>query len=377
MEKIDNIYDLICKFDNIQNAFRKVNRGKNRYTKESKEFCRETVNNLERIQKDLKNLTIKAVKYTSFEITKPKRRLIFAPDFYSKIIQISINNILMPKIEKVLINDTYASIKGRGTHKAAGKIQHNMRCAKRKWGNKAYTLKLDIKKFFYNIDRDILKSIFRKYIKDERLPILLDLITDSAEQIGDKGLPLGNTISQLSANLYLNELDHYLKRRFSLRYYVRYMDDIIIQVESKEKALEVLKEARRFLKSNLKLELNENKSQYQRINKCVNSVGYKIWTTHRKLRLSSKKSFKSIIKESDIDKYKRRIVSWLGSATKASHYRYLINNTSRLSQQRVNALSNAYYKITGTPLIPPTGEFCESRSHKNKKGTNKHEKQTN
>ena len=377
MEKIDNICDSICEFNNIWNAFRKVNRGKNRYTNESKEFCKETINNLLNIQRDLKNLTVKQVKYASFEISKPKRRLIFAPDFYSKVVQISINNILMPKIERILIKDTYASIKGRGTHKAADKIQHNMRCAKRKWGNTSYTLKLDVKKFFYNIDRGIMKNIFRKYIKDVRILLLLDLITDSAEQIGDKGLPLGNTISQLSANLYLNELDHFLKRRFSLRYYVRYMDDIIIQVESKEKALDVLNEARKFLKINLNLELNENKSQYQKINQCVNSVGYKIWTTHRKLRLSSKKSFKSITKESDVDKYKRRVVSWLGSATKASHYRYLINNTSRLSQQRVNYLSKSYYKITGTPLIPPTGEFCEIRSHRNKKGTNKHEKQTN
>lgn len=352
MEKIDNIYDAICDFNNIWNAFKKVNRGKNRYTKESKEFCKETIKNLKEIQIDLQNLTVKPVKYTSFEISKPKRRLIYAPDFYSKIIQISINNILMPEIEKVLIKSTYASIKGRGTHKAADKIQYNMRCARRKWGSKAYTLKLDIKKFFYNIDRGIMKNIFRKYIKDERLLVLLDLITDSANQIGDKGLPLGNTMSQLSANLYLNELDHYLKRRFSIKYYVRYMDDIIIQVESKEKALNVLNEARRFLKSNLNLELNENKSQYQNINKCVNSVGYKMWATHMKLRLNSKKTFISILKDLNIDSFKRRLASWLGSATKVSHYKFILKSIKIVNINKINIIEDTYFKIRKIPLKP-------------------------
>lgn len=350
MEKIDNIYDSICDFNNIWNAFKKVNRGKNRYTKESKEFCRETTKNLRKIQKDLKNLTVKPVKYTSFEISKPKRRLIYAPDFYSKIVQISINNILMPEIEKVLIKNTYASIKGRGTHKAADKIQYNMRCAKRKWGNRAYTLKLDVKKFFYNIDRNIMKNIFRKYIKDERLLLLIDLITDSTNQIGDKGLPLGNTMSQLSANLYLNELDHYLKRRFSIKYYVRYMDDIIIQVESKEKALEVLNEAIRFLKSNLSLELNENKSQYQKINKCVNSVGYKIWATHMKLRLSSKKAFRNILKDLNIDSFKRRLMSWLGSATRVSHYKFILKSIEMININKINIIKDSYYKVNKISL---------------------------
>lgn len=352
MEKIDNIYDLICDFNNIWSAFKKVNKGKNRYTKESKEFCKETIKNLKEIQVDLKNLTVKPVKYTSFEISKPKRRLIYAPDFYSKIIQISINNILMPEIEKILIKDTYASIKGRGTHKAADKIQCNMRCAKRKWGSKAYTLKLDIKKFFYNIDRGIMKNIFRKYIKDERLLVLLDLITDSANQIGDKGLPLGNTMSQLSANLYLNELDHYLKRRFSIKYYVRYMDDIIIQVESKEKALEVLNEARRFLKANLNLELNEDKSKYQKINKCVNSVGYKIWATHMKLRLNSKKTFINILKDSNINSFKRRLSSWLGSATKVSHYKFLLKSIKIINTDKINIIEDTYFKIRKITLKP-------------------------
>lgn len=354
MIKIDNLYDEIVKYDNILKAYNKVNRGRNRYSIESKIFQKNETDNLLRIQRKLINLEIDPVKYREFTIKVPKERLIYAPDFESKIIQIAVNNILMPKLEKILIPDTYASIKGRGTHKAVDKIQHNMQCAKRRWGNKAYTLKLDIKKFFYSIDRDILKNIFRKYIKDERLLQLLYIITDSANQIGEVGLPLGNTVSQLSANLYLGELDLYLKRKYSIRYYVRYMDDIILQVESKEKAKEVLKGAEEFLGNNLHMELNKDKSMYQKINQCINSVGYKIWTTHKKLRENSKRTFKSILKEKDITKFKIRIASWLGSATKSKHIKFLLKHIKNLSTIKLNILKSTYLKITYKQIILQT-----------------------
>lgn len=350
MIKIDNVYDEIIEYNNILKSYNKVNRGRNRYSIESKIFQQDETNNLLNIQRKLIKLEIDPVKYREFTIKHPKERMIYAPDFESKIIQIAVNNVLMPELKRILIPDTYASIKGRGTHKAVDKIQHNMRCAKRRWGNKAYTLKLDIKKFFYSIDRDILKNIFRKYIEDERLLELLYKITDSANQIGEIGLPLGNTVSQLSANLYLGELDLYLKRRYSIEYYVRYMDDIILQVKSKEKAKEVLKGAEEFLDKNLKMKLNKNKSMYQKINKCVNSVGYKIWTTHKKLRENSKRTFRNILKEKDLTRFKIRIASWLGSAVKSKHIKFLLNSTSNLKTEKLNILNSTYFKITNKQL---------------------------
>lgn len=137
----------------------------------------------------------------------------------------------------------------------------------------------------------------------------------------DKGIPLGNTISQLSSNIYLNELDQYLKRKHSLRYYVRYMDDVIIQVENKNKAKEVLADANYFVNEHLNLKLNENKSLYFPTKNPVNAVGYKIWTTHIKLRYRSKNTLKKILKEEkDLGRLECRLASWIGIAEKTSAY---------------------------------------------------------
>lgn len=201
-----------------------------------------------------------------------------------------------------------------------------MRCAKRIWGSNSYTLKLDIKKFFYNIDRNILKILFRKHIKDENILKLLDILTDSFDSISTVGIPLGNTISQLSANIYLNELDQYLKRKYSLRYYVRYMDDVIIQVEGKHEARIILEDAEIFLNNKLNLELNSNKSKYNPVKNCVNAFGYKIWTTHRKLRKRSKDTLKDILKEKDQDIRDKRLGSWLRHASRANSYNFIKRN---------------------------------------------------
>ena len=351
MKKIEDIFDKVSSYNNLWYSFRKVNRGKNKLSKDSKVFCLNLADNFFALLDDLKNENTKPTRYYEFTITKPKERLIYAPDFESKIIQIAINNILMPELEKVMIKDSYASISGRGFHKAADKIQHNMRCAKRKWGNSTYTVKLDIKKFFYNIDREILKEIFKKFIGEEKMLNLLYKITDSASVMGEKGLPLGNTVSQLSANLYLNEFDHFIKRHFGIRYYVRYMDDIIIQVESKEKAKEVVKEAERFLNERLNLELNKNKTKVQPIKDCVNAVGYKIWTTHKKIRLSSIQTFRKIIaEEDDLYVFENRIASCLGSLTKASHYNLILDITSNIKGDKRRIVEDVYFKITGLSL---------------------------
>lgn len=342
-ENLD-LWNLFLKEDNFFAAYKKVNKSKNRKTKEAQEFNSNYVFNIYKLMQELDDETYQVSHYSKFTIYEPKEREIYAPAHRDKIVQIALNNVLKRVIYSIFIPDSYGSIDCKGTHKAANKIQHNMRCAKRKWGNNAQNIKLDIKKFFYSIDRTILKAIFRKYIKSDKILRLLDKITDSADNISELGIPLGNTISQLSSNLYLNELDQYLKRTFGLRYYVRYMDDIFIQVESKEKARIIIDAASKFVEERLHLSLNKNKSTYFPIDHCINGVGYKIWPTHKKLRDSSKRSIKKILKEeTDVVKLRDRINSWLASAEKANSYNFIKKNYIKEIRDEANKRIDSIY----------------------------------
>ena len=141
--------------------------------------------------------------------------------------------------------------------------------------------------------------------------------------ISELGLPLGNTLSQLCANIYMNELDQFCKREFGLHYYVRYMDDFIIVVRNKDIANMVLQTTKEFLKDKLCLELNEKKSKIFPINQGVNAIGFKIYTTHKLLRNDSKRKIKRklnampyLISQNrmTIEKAEQMLNSWLGHA---------------------------------------------------------------
>lgn len=322
-EELPSFIELVSEdFDFVFRNAIKASRGKNAKNKDAFVFNSDIAYNTTKLIMDIVNKTYQVSAYTKFTITDPKERLIYAPAHRDKILQLMLNDYARDIVNRYFISDSYASIINKGVERAVKKIQKNMRAAKRKWKN-LYTLKLDIRKFFYTINREILKEILKKYFPDEDTLYFFLAITNSAKVVGDIGLPLGNSISQLSANIYLNELDQYLKRQFGLKYYVRYMDDIFIQVESKEKAKEILKAADKFVKEKLKLELNKDKSIYFPVNQGISGLGFKIYTTHLKLSDRSKKSLRKILLEKDINKFTQRFCSWVGIALNAECFSYI------------------------------------------------------
>ena len=136
----------------------------------------------------------------------------------------------------------------------------------------------------------------QKYIEDPQLLHLTKiLIFDNSKSINQIGIPIGNYTSQFFANIYLNELDQYVKRQLKIKYYIRYMDDFIILLKSKNDCIEIKKKIEEFIDQNLQLELN-NKSRYYPYKMGVNFCGYRIFTTHKLLRTSSKKKIKKNVK---------------------------------------------------------------------------------
>lgn len=178
-------------------------------------------------------------------------------------------------------------------HKAAKDVQQAMQKMKRSY-REYYILKMDVSKYFNSIDKNILYTILKKRIKDQKvLWIIKKILTAQNRRIG---IEIGNYTSQTFANIYLNEVDQYAKNVLKLKYYFRYMDDTVIIVKTKNEAKDALQKIRDFLNVNLNLSLN-NKTQIFKSKQGVNFCGYKINEYRMKVRDKGKKKFKKKVKK--------------------------------------------------------------------------------
>ncbi len=311
METLRNIYPTIYDFENLHEAYLSARKNK-RYRGDVLEFTTRLEENLIQLQNELIYKTYQVGRYREFYVYEPKKRLIMALQFRDRVIQWAIYRHLNPWFDKQFIYDSYGCREGKGTHRAANRLQYWMRQVSRK-KERYYYLKLDISKYFYRVDHRVLMDILQRKIEDEDLLELLDRIvncehtafglpafTDPADcppedRLLDTGMPIGNLSSQLFANIYLNELDQYAKQELRLHYYIRYMDDIIILHKDKRYLREIKDDIENFLWEKLRLNLNK-KTAIRPISQGIEFVGFRIFTTHRKLKKSSVKKMKSRLK---------------------------------------------------------------------------------
>lgn len=296
---LTDVYDSICDFAEVEKAYRNARKGK-RYRRDVLEFTADLESNLINICNHLQWETYEMGAYHPFYVHEPKLRLVMSLQFTDRIVQWDVYDKLYPFYDKMMIEDSYACRRGKGSHKAANRLQYWLRQVGRKSG-KWYYLKLDISKYFYRVDHSVLEDILSRRIKDERLMKLLHKIINSEDTrfglpagmspedctddmwLWDVGMPIGNLTSQLFANIYLNELDQFCKHQLHTHYYVRYMDDIIILSDDKRQLAEWKDEIEAFLNDNLHLDLNK-KTAIRPVTLGIDFVGYKIWATHRKLK---------------------------------------------------------------------------------------------
>lgn len=258
------------------------------------EFERNSLGNTIEISKKLINKSYKLEGYHDFKVHYPKKRLISAPPFRDRVMQRALcKGILEPTIERHLIYDTYACREGKGTHAGLYRLEDFLKAYYRKNGRNGYIIKGDISKYFYSIDHEILKERLYPLIKNYDIEWLMDDIIDSIE---NPGLPLGNQSSQWLANFYLSCFDHYCKEVLGIKYFIRYMDDWVGIVESKEEAREILGKMKEFLWNELKLTTND-KTQVFPIKNGVDFLGFHTYITDtgkviRKVRRDSKEKMK-------------------------------------------------------------------------------------
>jgi RNA-directed DNA polymerase len=324
-----NLYPKIYDLANLYYAYIKAAEGK-RYRPEVLRFSADLESNLIQIQNELIWKSYKTDSYFDFYVYEPKKRLVSALPFRDRVVQHALCNVIEPLFESKMIYDSYACRVGKGTHRAADRTQSFIYEAETQWG-KAYCLKCDISHYFPSIPHDTLKRIVRRTISCPDTLWLIDGIIDSTGEgeINPRGIPIGNLTSQLFANVYLDQLDHFVKEVLCEPHYVRYMDDFIILGGSKEHLWEVLHQIETYLGQELGLKLNQ-KTGISPTSQGVDFCGYRIWPTHRLLRKRSVKKMKRKLKvykrkyttgEIELEEINCSIQSWLGHAKHADTYR--------------------------------------------------------
>lgn len=246
--------------------------------------------NLFAIQSELREGTYQFGPYRSFWVEEPKKRLIESARFRDRIVHHAIHSVLEPIFDAQFYYHSYACRTGRGSHEAVITLQNWMRHAP-----SAFYLKCDIKKYFQSVDRNILLNILGKTIKDERLLELLERLIMTGPS---SGIPIGNLTSQLFANLYLNELDQFLKRKLRIKKYIRYMDDFVMLIPTKDEALLLRNICQDFLKTNLNLELSPHKVQIDSVKNGISFLGFQIFPNRLHLRNANFRRMRRKIKKS-------------------------------------------------------------------------------
>lgn len=311
LQTIKNIFPLIYDFENLFNAYKKAIKCK-RYRADVMEYTDRLEENLIELQNELIWKTYSVGRYNIFYVYEPKKRMIMSLQFKDRVAQHAIYSVLNPYFEKQFISDSYACRAGKGTHRAIRQLQRWLRKTDRSL-KRFYYLKLDISKYFYRVDHEVLMGILQRKIADKDLLHVLSVIINCEdthfglplgadvgnvaydELLGEVGLPIGNLTSQMFANLYLNELDQHCKHHLHLHYYIRYMDDIIILHHDKKYLERIKQDIAKFLADNLHLQLN-SKTCIRPTSMGIEFVGFRVWSTHIKLRKKTAEKMKKRLK---------------------------------------------------------------------------------
>lgn len=271
------LWPMITDIENIRLAFKKaaVRKTTQKYVIKTKANLDER---LENIRLALVNKTFTTSKYFEKTVYEPKERVIYILPFYmDRIVQHALMNLLVPIWDKIFIHDSYACRENKGIHAGSLRAMEFVRRNK-------YVLKCDISKFYPSVDQDILMEIIKRKIKCPDTLWLIENIVRSFP--GGKNVPIGNYTSQWFGNLYLNEVDQYVKhvmqKKFGKIDYLRYCDDFCLFHNDKTK----LKECRDLLTKFIdeKLKLNFSKCDVFPVSRGVDFLGYRHFDNYILLR---------------------------------------------------------------------------------------------
>ncbi|MDX1655713.1 MAG: reverse transcriptase/maturase family protein [Candidatus Competibacteraceae bacterium] len=293
MKGLIGLWPRLISFDNLWTAWRRARRGKSRKAGVAA-FELDLEHNLLELQQELEAGAYRPGPYRLFTVYERKPRLIAAAPFRDRVVHHGVMNLIEPSLDRTFIHDSYACRPGKGVHVAVARYQG--------WTQRyPYVLKLDVQQYFPSIDHAILKEKLRRRIRDERVLELLGRIIDDGPDTGPAGLtpfpgddlltplerrtgiPIGNLTSQFFANLYLDDLDHWIKEVLRVRAYLRYVDDMVLLADDKGQ----LARWRKAIKGRLaadRLRLHPHKARVSRTRDGLDLLGYRIFPGWRRLR---------------------------------------------------------------------------------------------
>ena len=301
MKTYKNLYPEISSFANLEAAWHKARKGK-RSKAAAARFEFNAEGELFQLQRELQAKTYQPGPYRSFLIYDPKKRKISAAPFRDRVVHHALCNVIEPIYERKFIYDSYANRVGKGTHRALDRAQNFAQ-------NHRYVLKCDIETFFPAIDHTTLRAILWRHITCRDTRWLMDQIIDSgagllAEQYrqryfpGDdllaalrpRGLPIGNQTSQFWANVYLNPLDHFIKRELKCRAFCRYVDDFLLFHDDKQ-VLHAWRAALEEFLQGLRLTIHPDKSVVFPVRCGIPFLGFQIFPDRRRLLKGNVRAF--------------------------------------------------------------------------------------
>lgn len=336
MKRKKNLYNKILDLDVIIDMYDNVIKKNTKNKIKIEQFENYYSENMVMIKDILKSKTYSPDKYNIFFIKEPKLRIIMSQNIKDKIINhLVAKYFLIDSFDSLLIKENCATRIEKRTHYAISLFKKYLNNEKSRY-ELFYVLKFDINKYFYNIDHELVKKMLNKRIKDKDVLNILCSIIDSTDEgyvnetieelkvayqkklkdhnLNDikklkeikniplykkgKGFPIGNMTSQIIATFYLNDLDHYIKEKLNVKYYVRYMDDGVLIHHDKEYLKYCLEKIKEFLK-HYKLELN-NKTKIYSSNEGIEFLGFRFIIKNKiimKVKNQTKKRFKYKIKE--------------------------------------------------------------------------------
>lgn len=283
-------YNNIISIENLLASWREFQKDK-RKRKDVEKFSIHLTDNIFALHHDLLNKTYQHGYYEAFRINDPKPRDIHKASVRDRLVHHAIYRILYPYFDTKFIFDSYSCRRAKGTHRAINRFRNYARTVSRNNTRTVWVLKCDIKKFFANINHQILGDILKKHIRSGNTILLLSKIVKSFHTPGNHeiGLPLGNLTSQLLVNIYMNEFDHFIKRDIKAQYYIRYADDFVILHEDKKYLENMLPKISKFLVTELKLSLHPDKVFIKTLASGVDFLGWIHFPHHRVPRTSTKK----------------------------------------------------------------------------------------
>jgi retron-type reverse transcriptase len=282
MKVLPPLFERVISVENQYRASLAAARGR-RFREPAADFHFHREAQVHRLRQELLTRSYRHGPYRQFTVFEPKERQVAAAAFRDRVVHHALHDVIEPVIDRTFIFDSYACRKGKGTHKALDRAQHFLRA------NRFY-LHGDIRRYFASIDPQVLLEIIERRVQDEGvLWLIRDIVRSSPAPVG---LPIGNLTSQFFANLYLNELDWFVKRRLGVRYYLRYMDDFLLFAQSREALAAWKEDIAAFLREKLRLSLHDGKTRLAPVREGVSFLGFRLFRSHRRLRTDNVSRFR-------------------------------------------------------------------------------------